>query len=58
MVLEGYVDDSGSSPDGNVFVLAGYISTAEKWAEFSSEWERICDQDPKTPGYHKKRYIG
>ena len=51
MVLEGYVDDSGSSPDGNVFVLAGYISTAEKWAEFSSEWERICNQDPKTPDF-------
>ena len=50
MVLEGYVDDSGSS-DGNVFVLAGYLSTADEWAGFSEEWKRICDQDPKTPDF-------
>jgi hypothetical protein len=37
MVLQGYMDESYDE-DG-VFVVAGYISTAERWAAFSREWE-------------------
>lgn len=46
MVLQGFVDDSGTS-SGNIFTLAGFISTAERWMEFSDEWEKICDREPK-----------
>lgn len=38
MVLQAYIDDSVDAETG-VFVLAGYVSTAEKWAKFSKEWE-------------------
>lgn len=37
MVFQAYIDDSYSA--GGVFVLAGYIGTAEVWAKFSKEWE-------------------
>jgi hypothetical protein len=39
MVVQAYVDDSYKS--GGVHVLAGYVSTAEAWAAFASEWEEI-----------------
>jgi hypothetical protein len=39
MVYHAYLDDSYKK-DG-VFVLAGYISSAAKWADFSKEWEGL-----------------
>jgi hypothetical protein len=50
VILQGFVDDSGSS-DGNVFALAGFLSTAERWEQFSDEYEKICDREPKTPKF-------
>lgn len=38
MVLQAYIDDSLNDESG-IYALAGYISTAEKWANFSREWE-------------------
>jgi CDP-glycerol glycerophosphotransferase (TagB/SpsB family) len=39
VVLQAFVDDS-YTPNG-VFVLAGYVATAEAWAKFSDEWEKL-----------------
>jgi hypothetical protein len=39
VVLQAFIDDSFEE-DG-VFVLGGYISTAEAWAAFSKEWEKL-----------------
>jgi len=39
LVLQAFIDDSYKA-DG-IFVLAGYIATAESWANFSKEWEEI-----------------
>ena len=36
LVLQAFIDDS--TTDGQVLVLAGFISTAIKWAEFTVEW--------------------
>jgi hypothetical protein len=38
-MLTGYIDDSGSEPSSPTFVLAGYVLPAEKWAQFSNDWE-------------------
>lgn len=38
MVLHGYFDDSF---DDEYFVLAGYITTVERWSRFSKEWESL-----------------
>ena len=37
MTLRAYIDESYR--ENGVFVMAGYVSTVEKWAEFSQEWE-------------------
>ena len=50
-MLVGYVDDSGSEPNGLVYVLAGFISTADKWERFSDEWASLCAKDPQTPDF-------
>jgi len=44
--LEAYIDDSGSSPGEPIFVLAGFISTVEEWAQFSIEWKAVLDRSP------------
>ena len=41
LMLKAFIDDSHSGPTGPVFVLAGYISTAEKWASFAEKWQAI-----------------
>lgn len=46
MTLHAFVDDSGSEPKGQVFVLAGYISTAERWDGFARRWDEICAESP------------
>jgi hypothetical protein len=51
VVLQGFIDDSYTK--GGVFVLAGYISTVEAWAEFSKEWELLL---PSTFRGHSGKY--
>jgi hypothetical protein len=37
-VFQTYTDDSGRG-DRNVFLLAGFVSTVPRWADFSDEWK-------------------
>jgi hypothetical protein len=46
MVLQAYVDDSGSDGEGKYFVLAGFIAPANKWAEFSDIWNQTLKKFP------------
>jgi hypothetical protein len=39
MVLQAFIDDS-YTPNG-VFVLGGYVASAEAWAELSGSWEEL-----------------
>jgi hypothetical protein len=39
MILQAYIDDS--LDDTGVYVLAGYVASAESWAAFSKEWEAM-----------------
>jgi len=55
MVFSGFVDDSGSDRGiygGNVYVLAGFVSTAERLKEFSDCFSVICDKEPKIEDFH------
>jgi hypothetical protein len=49
--MEAYVDDSGSG-DPPVFLLAGFVAGAERWAEFSEHWIEALRGPPK-PDYFK-----
>jgi hypothetical protein len=44
MNLQAVIDDS--SDPAEAYVLAGYIASAEAWAEFSREWEELLPLVP------------
>jgi len=46
MTIQAYIDDSGVKGTDPVFVLAGYIAEAEKWAAFSDAWKHHLSQSP------------
>lgn len=45
-MLQFYIDDSGMG-QAPVYVLAGYMTTAEQWAAFSDEWANARDSEPR-----------
>jgi hypothetical protein len=47
MVLQAAIDDSYT--EGGVFVLGGYIASAEAWANFSKEWELLLPTANRGP---------
>lgn len=56
MVLQGFIYDSGSgrggATDGNIYVLAGFLSTEKRWERFSDRWVAYSNENPKTPDFH------
>jgi hypothetical protein len=42
-MLRLYVDDSGKEDHSPNLILAGYLSTVERWELFSKEWKKILD---------------
>ena len=44
-MMQAYFDDSGKG-QGPVFVIAGYVSTAERWEAFSDDWEQALQEFP------------
>jgi hypothetical protein len=51
-MLSVFIDDSGTHDNAIVCVLAGFMSTAERWDVFSEEWKSVCLRDPATPDFH------
>jgi len=43
---KAFIDDSSSSEDDQILLLAGYAQTARVWAAFSDEWHKILRQPP------------
>jgi len=44
---QAVIDDSATQPNPKFFVLAGFVSSAARWAEFSDEWQSALDLEPK-----------
>lgn len=51
LVLQGFVDDS-LGQDRDIYVLAGFLSTVERWKKFTVEWQEICARDPPAHDFH------
>lgn len=47
MVLQAWIDDSGSEPQSTFFVLGGFVAQHDQWAAFSDQWQAVLDQSPK-----------
>jgi len=45
MMLQGFIDDSGNDGKSPVFVLAGFLSSVEKWEVFSDDWDAVLNPD-------------
>lgn len=54
-MLQAYVDDSGSHENDYAFVLAGFVSTVDRWKQFSDEWDILCGQFPETLDFKMAR---
>ena len=52
-MLEAYFDDSGNGQKP-VFILAGFMSTAERWASFNEEWQAVLDEKPELESFKMK----
>jgi len=48
-MLQAFIDDSGWDGRSPVFVLAGYVSTPERWQSFSAEWQSVLAQAKPRP---------
>jgi hypothetical protein len=46
MALQGYFDDSGSHDQDPIFMVAGFVSTDEKWSYFSDKWQNKLNEEP------------
>jgi hypothetical protein len=55
-IFTEFLDDGGSDGKGSgpVFVMAGYVSTADAWKLFSEEWQTVL-RDEKPIEYFKMR---
>jgi hypothetical protein len=55
MPLQAFIDDSGSDgSSGPLFVLAGFVSSTEGWAEFSNAWRPLVREPPITEPFKMK----
>ena len=56
-MLRAYIDDSVYEGQPPLFILAGYISTAEKWEALSNEWQEALDVEPRVRCFKLKEAI-
>jgi hypothetical protein len=54
VILQAYLDESGTRNQDVCFVLAGFIAPAEVWANFSDQWQQCLDAPPAL-NYFKMR---
>lgn len=45
--LQAYVDDSGTVGTDAVIVLAGFVGRADRWLQFSNQWQTLLNSSPK-----------
>src|ERR1039458_8240634 len=51
MVLQAYVDESGSENQHPALIMSGYIAPAEKWAAFSDAWDSALKMKPSLESF-------
>lgn len=46
IMLQAYLDDSGSEPNSPIYCLAGYLANVGQWKRFSPAWKAALLADP------------
>jgi hypothetical protein len=54
-MMRFYFDDSADGAREQVFVLAGYFASAEKWSAFDKEWKELLDMSPAMQAFKMSR---
>jgi len=52
-MLTAFIDDSDSEPSGQVFVLAGFVASRDRWDKFTEEWDKALAGPPRPLDYFK-----
>lgn len=52
VVMQAFVDDSAWDYGDRRYFLCGYINTAERWIEFSENWDRVLKEPPEISYFH------
>lgn len=55
MVLQAFIDDSGSKGQDKYFVFAGILGIADEWGIFSDAWRACLQEAPAVRGPFKMR---
>lgn len=55
MIFTAYLDDSGTHDDSTAAVVAGYLSTADRWERFEAEWIDAL-RDLEIPMFHMSQF--
>jgi hypothetical protein len=56
-MLQAYIDDTEYQQTPPLFMLAGYLASAEAWTSFSSEWQLVLDISPRLTRFKVKEAI-
>jgi hypothetical protein len=46
LILQSFIDESGSKNQDSFFHFAGFLASAEDWALFSSKWQSCLERNP------------
>jgi hypothetical protein len=50
--IQACVDEAGVQNTDEVFVLAGFLNSSERWREFSEDWHRCMSERPAISHFH------
>jgi hypothetical protein len=53
--LTGYFDESGSDAGNEYYIVAGFVSTVEKWDRFDGDWKAVLRQF-KVSSFHAHEF--
>lgn len=58
LMLQAFIDESGTHADTPICVLGGYVSTVERWAAFTDVWTRTLQEEPAISHFHAADMLG
>jgi hypothetical protein len=58
LMLQAFIDDSGSHETSKLFVVGGYVASVEAWSAFSVAWQAALDDPPTISGFHARDMLG
>lgn len=58
MVMQAFVDDSGSDLQDRFFILAGFVASPDQWLAFTADWQKALDSKPRLEYFKSNEAYG